>query len=295
MPTPQVLIAGCGYLGTALGLRLSAAGYEVWGLRRQPDGLPPSIHPVAADLAVPESLRGLPRGIDVVFYTAGAASRTEAAYRAAYIDGLQYLLEALQQQRQRPRRIFLTSSTGVYAQTHGEWVDETSPTEPTHFSGTCLLAGERLLHASPFEATVLRLAGIYGPGRTRLIDSVRQGTAVTPTGENVYLNLIHRDDCVGALYRLMRLAYPAPVYLGVDHYPVEQGALLRWVAAQLGVAPPPFETTPGSLRQARRSNKRCRNHRLVAAGYALRHRSFRSGYTALLHPQSGAEDATLIR
>lgn len=295
MPTPQVLIVGCGYLGTALGVRLAAAGYEVWGVRRQPEGLPPSIHPVAADLAVPESLRDLPRGIDIVFYTAGSAGRTEAAYRAAYVEGLQHLLEALQQQRQRPRRILFTSSTGVYAQRHGEWVDESSPTEPTHFSGTCLLEGERLLHAGPFPATVLRLAGIYGPGRTRLIDSVRQGTAITPDGENVYLNLIHRDDCVGALYRLMRLAYPAPLYLGVDHHPVEHGALLRWVSAQLGVPPPPLEAAPGSLRQARRSNKRCRNHRLVAAGYAFRHRSFRSGYTALLAPQAEAEGAALIR
>lgn len=295
MPTPQVLIVGCGYLGTALGLRLAAVGYEVWGLRRQPEGLPPSIHPVAADLAQPETLRDLPRGMDLVFYTAGSTARTEAAYHAAYVEGMHVLLEALQRQRQRPRRIFLTSSTGVYAQTHGEWVDETSPTEPTHFAGRCLLEGERVLHDGPFPATVLRLAGIYGPGRTRLIDSVRQGTAVTPSGENVYLNLIHRDDCVGALYRLMRLAYPAPLYLGVDHHPVEQGALLRWVAAQLGMPPPPFETTPGHLRQARRSNKRCRNQRLVAAGYAFRHRSFRSGYAALLAPQAEPTDPTLIR
>ncbi len=287
MPTTNVLIAGCGYIGTALGLRLAAEGYTVWGLRRHPQALPPGLHPVAADLTIPESLRALPRGIDVVFYTAAAHGRTDAAYRATYVDGVQYLLEALQQQHQRPRRFFFTSSTGVYAQCHGEWVDESWPAEPTHFSGRRLLEGEQLLRESPFAATVVRLAGIYGPGRTRVLDSVRQGTAICPAGESVYVNLIHRDDCVGALYRLMRLAYPAPLYLGVDHHPTDQGALLRWVAAQLGVPPPPLEAVPETIKQQRRSNKRCRNGRLVAAGYALRYRSFRSGYAALLAEHGG--------
>ncbi|MBM3225403.1 MAG: NAD-dependent epimerase/dehydratase family protein, partial [Candidatus Tectomicrobia bacterium] len=84
MPTTHVLIAGCGYLGTALGLRLVADGYTVWGLRRDPQGLPPALHPVAADLQDPASLRALPRGLDLVVYTAGAHGRSDDAYRAAY-------------------------------------------------------------------------------------------------------------------------------------------------------------------------------------------------------------------
>ena len=99
------------------------------------------------------------------------------------------------------------------------------------------------------------------------------------------MNLIHRDDCVGALYCLMRLAYPAPLYLGVDHHPADRGTLLRWLAAQLAV-PPPLETVSDAMRQRLRSNKRCRNGRLIAAGYAFRYRSFRTGYAALLAAQS---------
>lgn len=286
MSTTNVLIAGCGYIGTALGARLAADGYTVWGLRRQVRELPPSLHPVPADLTRPESLRALPRGIDVVFYTAAAHGRTDEGYRAAYVDGVRHLLEALQQQHQHPRRIFFTSSTGVYAQCHGEWVDESWPAEPTHFSGIRLLEGEALLRESPFPATVVRLAGIYGPGRSRLIDSVRQGTAVCPAGEPVYMNLIHRDDCAGALYRLMRLAYPAPLYLGVDHHPVDKGTLLRWLAAKLEMPSPPLEAVSDAMRQRLRSNKRCRNGRLIAAGYAFRYRSFRTGYAALLAAKS---------
>src|SRR5262245_2085871 len=282
MSITNVLIAGCGYIGTALGARLAADGYTVWGLRRQARELPPGLHPVQADLTLPESLHALPRGIDVVFYTAAAHGRTDAAYRAVYVDGVRHLLEALQQQRQRPRRIFFTSSTGVYAQCHGEWVDESSSAQPTYFSGLRLLEGETFLRESPFPTTVVRLAGIYGPGRTRLIDSVRQGTASCPGGEPVYINLIHRDDCVGALYHLMRLTSPAPLYLGVYHCPVDKGILLRWLAAQLEVASPPLEAVSNTLQQRLRSNKRCRNGRLLAAGYAFRYCSFRTGYAALL-------------
>ena len=130
----NILIAGCGYVGTALGLRLAAAGHIVWGIRRSAEGLPSGIHHLAADLTAPETLQDLPPALDVVFYTAAPNGSEEAAYRAIYVDGLRHVLEALVRQHQSPRRVLLTSSTAVYAQSAGEWVDETSPTEPQHFS-----------------------------------------------------------------------------------------------------------------------------------------------------------------
>ena len=148
------------------------------------------MRPLAADLSDPMTLRSLPPGLDVVYFTAGAADGSEAAYRTAYVDGPRHLLEALQQQGQHPRRVVFTSSTGVYAQHCGEWVDEDSPTEPLHAGGRHLLAGERLFLDGAFPATVLRLApAIYGPGRTRLIDNLRQGKATYQDSPPVYLNL----------------------------------------------------------------------------------------------------------
>ena len=277
----NVLIAGCGYVGSALGMQLAAAGHTVWGLCRRPDALPPGIHPLIADLTVPQTLQALPPALNFVFYTTGPDGSTDEAYRAAYVDGLAHLLQALISQRQLIQRVFLTSSTAVYAQSDGEWVDETSPTVPVYFTGSRLLEGERLLWNGPFSATVLRLGGIYGPSRTGLIERVRLGTAVCLDGPPIYTNRIHRDDCAGVLHHLMLLPHPDPLYLGVDDDPADQGIVLRWLAAQLGVAPPRIEASPGFDRR-RRSNKRASNARLVASSYAFRYPSFREGYAALL-------------
>ena len=278
----RVLIAGYGYVGTALGGRLAAAGHEVWGLRRSAAGFPPGVHSVAADLTKPQTLRHLPRDLEVVFYTAAADGADEAAYRAIYVDGLRHLLEALVEQRQAPRRVVFTSSTAVYAQSHGEWVDETSPTEPQHFTGRRVLEGERLLLTSPFSATVLRLGGIYGPERVSLIERLRQGLAVCRDGPPVYTNRIHRDDCAGALHHLMTLPQPEALYLGVDHEPADQCDVLRWLAAQLGVAPPKLDAIVEDETRRPRTNKRCRNTKLVASGCVFRYPTFREGYAALL-------------
>ena len=274
----NILIAGCGYVGTALGVRLSAEGHGVWGLRRRPEGLPHGVRPLAADLSDAATLGSLPLDLDVVYYTAGAADNTEAAYKSAYVDGPRHLLEALERQGQRPRRVVFTSSTGVYAQCRGEWVDEDSPAEPSHFGGRQLLAGERLFLDSAFPATVLRLAGIYGPGRTRLIENLRKGDATYQENPPSYLNLIHRDDCVGSLRHLAALARPASLYIGVDYQPVDRGTLLRWLSGVLNTRPPRLAAGAAG----RRSNKRCRNARLLASGYPFQYPTFKHGYSAIV-------------
>lgn len=273
----RVLIAGCGYVGTALGLRLAAAGHAVWALRRTVDELPPALAAVAADLGDPATLRELPPA-DFVFYTAAASGPTDAAYHAAYVAGLEHLLQAVKRQSPPPRRVFFTSSTGVYHQSSGEWVNEDSPTEPTTFTGQRVLQGERLLLRCALPATVVRLGGIYGPGRTRLLDSVRQGTATLGDGDAIpYTNRIHREDCAGALAHLMGLADPAPVYLGVDRDPAGREVVLDWIARALGVTSPTPPREP-----IRRSNKRCSSQRLLATGYELRYPTFREGYREII-------------
>lgn len=278
----NILIAGCGYVGTALGVRLAANGHHVWGLRRNPTGLPPGIEPYAADLSRPETLRNLPPALDFVFYTAGATAFTDAAYKSAYVEGVTNLLDALHTRSQHPKRVFFTSSTGVYAQDGGEWLDETSLAEPARFSGLRLLEGESLLHNSGFPATIVRLGGIYGPGRTRLIDQVRDGSARLVEGRRSYLNLIQRDDCAGVLRHLMGLPNPDSLYLAVDNEPVDRSALLCWIAGRLGLPNPPAVPADSVSDPQRGGNRRFRNTRLLESGYKLASPTFREGYLTLL-------------
>lgn len=282
----RILIAGCGDVGTALGRVLAARGAEVFGLRRRPT-LPAPLRAVAADLADPRTLTALPDRIDQVVYAAAADGQTEEAYRRAYLNGPRHLLEALEARRSAVQRFVYCSSTAVYGQTRGEWVDEDSPAEPRAFSGQILLAGERLVLGSGIPATVVRLAGIYGPGRTRLIDQVRSGRATCPEGPPVWTNRIHRDDCVGSIAHLLALPDATGIWLGVDDEPAPRCAVLDWLAERLGVAPP--RRVPGRATGQGRgeTNKRCRNAKLRAAGYRCRFPTFREGYAALLAAGDG--------
>lgn len=271
----RVLIAGCGYVGTALGLLLAEGGHEVHGLRRDPSGLPAPIQPVAADLVTRDGLDDLPE-VDACVATIAAGGRTREAYQNAYVRGLEHLRDALAATSPDLERWLFTSSTAVYADAGGDWVDEDSPTQPAGFSGERVLDGERIVRTSAFPIRiVLRLGGIYGPTRTRLLDQVRAGEATIPP-EPTWTNRIHRDDAAGALAHLLTLDDPDEVYLGVDRDPAERGEVLRWLADRLGApAPQPGESTS-------RGNKRARSDRLVASGYAFRYPSFRDGYAAML-------------
>lgn len=277
----KVLIAGCGYVGSELGRQMTAEGHQVWGLSRTPRGLPPGVAPLAADLNDPSSLENLPPGLDAVVYAAAADGFDEAAYAAAYVDGPRHLLAALERQGQAPGRVVFTSSTGVYGQTGGAWVDEGSPADAEHFSGAVLRRGEEVFLQGPFAAVVVRLGGIYGPERTRLIDRVRRGEATCHDGEARYTNRIQCDDAAGALAHLLALDAPHPIYAVVDREPAERCEVLRWIAERLGVEAPAVVPGGGS-RRGQRSNKRVSSQRLTDSGYEFRYPTFRDGYGEMI-------------
>lgn len=270
----NVLIAGCGYVGTALGQRLVELGHSVWGLRRDPSGLPDSFNKLAGDLAAPEALTQLPRVLDYVVYTASAGESSDAAYARAYVAGVSNVLSAIS--GGAVRRVFFTSSTAVYGQSDGAWVDEASETNPTHFSGRRTLEAEALLRSSSTPATILRCAGIYGPGRTRLIGSVRQGTA---SMSERYTNRIHRDDIAGVITHLIQKDLGVPLLVLADDEPATQRDVTTFLAERLGVPLPPLGPPDPN---ARGGDKRCRNALLRATGYHLLYPTYREGYAAML-------------
>jgi nucleoside-diphosphate-sugar epimerase len=190
------------------------------------------------------------------------------------------LIGALHLQQQKPRLLF-ASSTAIYDQSDGGWIDESSEAVPYHWSGKRLLEGEQIaLQALP-SATVIRFGGIYGPRRTSLIDSVRSGRATYRANPPQYTNRIHRDDCAGALRHLMKLENPESIYLGVDNEPAEERTVLLWLAGVMG-SPEPRTAEKKKASKRPRGNKRCRNARLVQSGYRFRYPTFREGYSAVL-------------
>lgn len=272
-------------MGSALARRLVADGHTVYGLRRNVSALPPGVLGVAADLGDPATLAGLP-AVDALVYAAAADGRTRESYELAYVRGVENVLAALD--AETLVRGVLTSSTAVYAQEDGSTVDEESPTEPTGFSGELLLESERLWgERLGARGVVLRLAGIYGPGRTRLVRTVADGSAAS--AEPRFTNRIHLADCAGALAHLLHLEAPEPLYLGVDHDPAAMRDVTAFIAARIGVPwPPPRAPEPASsaeparsTRRAEGNNKRCSNARLLRSGYRFEVPTFREGYPAI--------------
>jgi len=270
----NILLAGCGDLGQHLGELLSKGGYKPLGVRRS--AAPEAVFPVIqADLLKPDSLRLIPEKVDLLVYTATPAARNEQAYRDIYVNGLKNCLARLD--APSLKRIIMVSSTAVYHQQEGQWVDEDSPTCPTHFSGQVLLEAEQLLAKLPVPATVVRFGGIYGPGRNRLLEKVTAPDGCEAVkSPPYYTNRIHRDDCVGVLQFLIERqragATLAPLYLGVDRDCAPQWDVLCWLAKKLDVPMPREKAGDG------RQNKRCNAQRLLDAGYRFKYESYQQGY-----------------
>lgn len=278
-----VLVAGCGYVGNALGERLVEDGLCVVGMRRHPERITSAFQVVGADMTDAASLAAIPRGITDVVITASPGGGDDACYVAAYVHGPELLLTFLRRRGDEVARVILTTSTGVYAQGGGVWVDESSETAPTHHSGKRMLEGEALIESLAEQSSAVRLAGIYGPGRTRLIDSVKNGTARTPRRDH-FTNRIHRDDCAGVLRHLLLADMLPPRIVGVDQEPATLADVHGFLAATLGAPVPPVEDEDEKAATGRpaRGNKRCASAILGPSGYIFAYPTYREGYGAML-------------
>ena len=281
MPKASVLIAGCGDIGSRLATQLLGDDWQVYGLRRSIDRLPAGVIGVAGDLFGAQCPAQWPTGqIDYLVYSAAATEHDEAGYQAAYVDGLKHTLNWLEQNGQRPKRLLFVSSSSVFGQKDGEWVDETSPAQASNYSGRIMLDAEQVALNSELAASVVRLTGIYGPGREWMLGQVRKGyrVAVDPP---LYGNRIHADDAAGLLAFLLEADREGKtlddIYIGVDNAPVPLAEVVGWLRERLGVTEWAEET---STRRA--GSKRCSNARAKALGWEPRYSSYREGYAAIL-------------
>ena len=258
----RLLIFGCGFLGSRVARQWRERGGTVAAVTRSAEKAEQltaqGIEPVLADLMRPETLTALPQ-VARVLYCVGSDRSSPWSKESLYRDGLTHVLDALQGNFDR---FVYVSSSSVYGQDDGSWVDETSPTEPTTDGGRICLAAEQRLRERVEHATILRMSGLYGPDR--LLARIDQLRAGEPLGGNpeAWLNLIHGEDAARACVAALTLPSPGPLYLVSDDRPLSRREYFTALAMHVGAPPPQFSGASTSRHTPDGLNKRCRNERV---------------------------------
>lgn len=283
----RVLIIGPGYVGLPLAAQMASEGHEVYAVARSTvanDALTAAgVRPLQADISVPTTLSSLPTGWDWVVNCASSSRGGPDEYRTAYWHGTKHLIEWLSSAP--PKKYLFTSSTSVYGQTGGEPVKENSATEPQSETARILVETEKLLldaATQGFPSIILRVAGIYGEGRGYLLHQYLKNEArIAGKGERI-LNMIHRDDVIGAIKAALKSGRPGEIYNVVDDEPVPQIHFFRWLSETLGKWMPPFATAEeDAARKRGLTHKKVQNRKLkMELGYVFKYPTFRQGYTA---------------
>jgi nucleoside-diphosphate-sugar epimerase len=288
----RLVIFGCGYVGTAVAREAQAKGIRVEALTRNPDRAAALVElgaaAVVADLATDTWHQRIAPGAEFVLNCVSSGGGGTAEYRRSYVGGMQSILGWAG--RSAEGTFVYTSSTSVYPQTGGMVVDETAPTEGAGANGRILLEAEALLQkAGPACGRwfILRLAGIYGPGRHHLLDQILGGAAEMAGSGEQRLNLAHRDDIVAAIWA----AFMSPAAGGnrifnvADDAAATKSKVVEWLAAQVGRPPPRFSGGPASTRRgfAEPPDRLISNARIkVELGWRPEYPSFREGYRQIL-------------
>ncbi len=245
--------------------------------------------PVVADVTRPETLHELPVA-DTVLFAVGFDRANQKSIQEIYAGGLRNVLAALPA---GTGRVIYISTTGVYGSADGDWVEETTPPNPQREGGRASLAAEQTLAEHPLgrNGVVLRLAGLYGPGRIPFVKELREGKAI-PAPTDGWLNLIQVDDAAAVVVAAERLAPfdDGPrLYCVSDGEPVERGEFYRAVARQIGAPLPQFvDPDPNSPRAARaESNRRISNARMMAdLRVTLAYPNYRAGLRGAVDTQN---------
>lgn len=282
----RLLVVGCGYLGRRVARRFRDAGKTVYAMTRSTGHAAEfeamGIQPVLADITAPETLSNLPE-VDAVLIAVGYDRGSGKSITEIYVQGVENLLANLPDS---VRRLVYVSSTGVYAQSDGSWVDESSPCEPVREGGRACLEAENRIAASAFadRSIVLRLAGIYGPGRLPLRGAIERGEPLDVSGDG-YLNLIHVTDAATVVLAAIDFPYAPRTWLVADGQPVLRRDYYAEVARLLQ-APPPTFCSDGSREHARAradADKRISSRRLrEELGVAFAFPDYRHGLAAIV-------------
>ncbi|MDF3128411.1 NAD-dependent epimerase/dehydratase family protein [Kiritimatiellaeota bacterium B1221] len=274
----RILVAGTGFTGSRILTALRKSGHEVLGLNRRGEGS----GILAGDVLVPESLKKLKTlpAFDLLISTlSGSGQRDPERYRSIYVDGPRRMMDQMIW-RGAPQ-VWMLGSTGVYGVGDGRWVDETTPAEPVHRTGQVQVDAEQALQAHCDQTCVLRLSGLYGPGRTRLIrQALRKRPFLKP---ELWANQIHADDVAGLVAFLVDRETAPPTRLLVsDCQPAPRKEIFEWVRKEMNLPEGLYDEDHPVRAGADRGNKRVDSSKMQALGYKLKYPGFRDGLGELM-------------
>jgi nucleoside-diphosphate-sugar epimerase len=297
----KILFIGCGDIGLrairALPSGSQGLAWHAQAMRRNPLALPADIDAIRGDLCNTEDLLAAldKSNVDAIVTTLTPDHMSDQGYLDSYVAGARALKLALSKTENPPRLIVWVSSSGVYSQANGEWVDELSEVIPTSFRGKRLLEAEKIIGSLSTESllgnrrsikpVVVRFSGIYGPGRNRLIHQIKQGK-IAAKEPAVWTNRIHSEDCARVIVHLLkRYAQKKSLeslYLATDDKPASAHEMQHWLAKQMGVCILGDSDDKKNRQSAGLSNRRCSNKLLLKTGYKFAFPTFREGYRSLL-------------
>ncbi len=271
---PTLVIAGFGRLARAIVGLQPTDQFDVYGLRRTAGQMPEGVTEIIADVTT-VTQNQLPAAVDYLVYCPAPAVRDEKNYHHTYVLGIKRIVSLLN--TVAVKKIIYISSTGVYGQDNGEWVNEVTPPSATTVIAKTLLAAEQALSCSENPYAILRCSGIYGDLRSSLLQSVRE-QEVFLTSKPHYRNRIHEKDCAAFVWHVINNQGLSGKFLVTDDAPVDMNEVYTWLNRQCFGDTAAMQTR--EIPEIR--GKRCSNHKLKQSGFELKYPTYIEGYGALL-------------
>ena len=275
----KILIVGCGQLGFSIVKNADPDIFKLYGFSRSLKKSPPSIEMHQVDILKNEAINVIKSvNPEIIIYAVSADTQSVESYQDHYVAGLKKTYAAILE-LDHFKHLFFVSSTRVYGQKTTKILSELDIAEPSDYGGEALIEAEAVARQLKDKATILRLSGIYGPNRTRMIQLAHSNPGNWPATNN-WSNRIHEEDAARFIVFLMKrimLKEPIePLYLVTDGIPTKQYDVLTWIRKRLQLTTDTIEIP------ILESGKQLQSVLLNQNGFILKYPDFTYGYEAII-------------
>ena len=275
----KVLIIGCGQLGFSIVNNADSDVFKLYGFSRSLRKSPASIEMHQVDILKTEAIDAIKLvNPEIIIYAVSADTQSIESYQDHYVLGLKKTYEAILE-LDHFKHLFFVSSTRVYGQRTTKILSELDIAEPSDYGGEALMEAETVARQLKDKATILRLSGIYGPNRKRMIQLAQSNPGNWPATNN-WSNRIHEEDAarfiVFLMKRIMMQESIEPLYLVTDGVPTKQYDVLTWIRNRLQL------TTDTIELPILESGKQLQSVLLNQTGFVLKYPDFTYGYEAMI-------------